>query len=203
MRGRLVAGRVAAWALAALTILGVARTGQAFEWDLPGERKFSIHGFYEARLLFTGSEIPIEEETFSSFRHVLSTELELSLFPDGFGPFDSMFMFTRFLVSYECIYTRACGMFGSTDSYGDDSRRAVRQPASLRQDVTNRQPYFAGLLPQVYRPGSLAPSQEKLNPGRRYRDCNNPPGVFSNPYPLAAFCNLNQRSPSTARSRAA
>jgi hypothetical protein len=195
MRGRLVAGRVAVWALTALTLLGVARTGQAFEWDLPGERKFSIHGFYEARLLFTGSEFPTEHKTFSSFRHVLSTELELSLFPDGFGPFDSMFMFTRFLVSYECIYTRACGIFNSADSYGDDSRKAVRQPASLKSDVKNNQPYFAGLLPQKYRPGSLAPSQEKLNPGRRYRDCNNPPGVFANPYPLAIFCNLNQRSP--------
>jgi len=196
MRGRLTSGIVAALVLGTLIIGGgLARTAAAFEWDLPGERKFSIHGFYESRLLFVGSELPMNGATWSSLRQVLSTEVELQIFPDGFGPFDSMFMFTRFFVSYECIYTYACGTANSADSYGDDTRRAVRQPLSLKKDAVSRQPFFAGLLPQTYRPGSLAPSQEVLNPGRRYRDCLNPPGVFSNPYPLAVFCNLNNRSP--------
>jgi hypothetical protein len=198
MRGRLAAGRVAALVLAVLiTGVGLANTARAFEWDLPGERKFSIHGFYEARLLFTGDAMPASSNaiTFSQFRHVLALEFELSLFPDGFGPFDSMFMFTRVLASYDCIYTRACGLFASADSYGDAARRAVRQPASLKADVQNKSPYFGGLLPMVYIPGTLAPSSEILNPNRRYRECINDPGVFQNPYPLAAFCNLNQRSP--------
>ena len=196
MRGRLTSGNVAALVLGILLLgSGLARTAAAFEWDLPGERKFSIHGFYESRLMFVGSELPLNGATWSSFRHVLSTELELTLFPDGFGPFDSMFMFSRFLVSYDCIYTRACGLANSADSYGDYQRKAVRQPLSLREDVKNNQPYFAGLLPQTYRAGTFVPSQEELNPSRRYRDCENPPGVFSNPFPLAVFCNLNNRSP--------
>ncbi len=196
MRGRLNSGTLAALALGVLLLgTGVARTASAFEWDLPGERKFSIHGFYETRLLFVGSELPINGATWSSFRHVLSTELELTLFPDGFGPFDSMFMFSRFLVSYDCIYTYSCGTFNSADSYGDYKRKAVRQPLSLREDTKNNPGYFAGLLQNVYRPGSLQGPSEVLNPARRYRDCDNPPGVFANPFPLAAFCNLNSRSP--------
>ena len=194
--GRLKAGNVAALALGILLIGGgFARTAAAFEWDLPGERKFSIHGFYESRLMFVGSELPLNGATWSSWRHVLVTEFEFNAFPDGFGPVDSMFMFSRFLVSYDCIYTYSCGLFNSADSYGDDQRKAVRQPLSLAEDVKNNAPYFAGLLKQTYRPGSLAPAQEELNPGRRYRDCENPPGVVSNPFPLAVFCNLNNRSP--------
>ena len=130
----------------AVTGIGLANTAHAFEWDLPGERKFSIHGFYEMRLLFTGTELPAHDITFSQFRHVLNLEFELSLFPDGFGPFDTMFLYTRILASYDCIYTRACGLFHSADSYGDAARSAVRQPASLVQNVENNSPYFAGLL---------------------------------------------------------
>lgn len=196
MRRRLTAGNVAALVLGTLMILGgLTRTASAFEWDLPGERKFSIHGFYESRLLFVGSDLPANGATWSSFRHVLSTEAELTIFPDGFGPFDSMFMFTRFLVSYECIYTHACWTASSADSYGGKAYPTVRQPLSLKEDVKNNSPYFAGLLKQRYRPGSLRDAREVLNPGRRYRDCENPPGVFSNPWPLAVFCNLNSRSP--------
>src|SRR5258706_3150437 len=196
MRGRLAAGRLAALVLGILiTGVGLANSAKAFEWDLPGERKFSIHGFYEARLLFTGEDLPAHDVTFSQFRHVLNVEFELSIFPDGFGPFDSMFMFTRVLASYDCIYTRACGLFNSADSYGDDARKAVRQPASLKQNVVNKSPFFGGLLQQQYIPGTLASPIEVYNPGRRYRQCDNPPGIFQNPFPLAAFCNLNQRSP--------
>ncbi len=174
---------------------GIARTAAAFEWDLPGERRLAIHGFYESRLLFVGSELPLNGATWSSFRQVLSTEFELSLLPDGYGPFDSVFLFSRFLISYDCIYTRACGLANSADSSVGDSRRAVRQPLSLAEDVVNKAPYFAGLLELKYRPGSLVPAQQPLNPGRRYRDCENSPGVFSNPFPLAVFCNLENRSP--------
>lgn len=197
MRGRLGAGKVAALVLGTLLIgTGLARTSAAaFEWELPGERKFSIHGFYESRLMFVGSEIPLNGATWSSWRHVINAEVEFNAFPDGFGPFDSMFLFSRFLVSYDCIYTRACGLFNSADSYGDTQRDAVRQPLSLDDDVENNPSYFAGLLKQTYRAGSLVPASEELNPGRRYRDCENPPGVFSNPFPLAVFCNLNNRSP--------
>ena len=66
MRGRLTSGHIAALVLGILlTGGGLARTAAAFEWDLPGERKFSIHGFYETRLMFVGSELPINGATWS------------------------------------------------------------------------------------------------------------------------------------------
>ncbi|HTO53719.1 MAG TPA: hypothetical protein VMR50_10050 [Myxococcota bacterium] len=196
MRGRLAAGRFAAVVLGILiTVVGIANTARAFEWDLPGERKFSIHGFYEARLLFVGEDLPAHSVTFSQFRHVLNLEFELSLFPDGFGPFDSMFMYTRVLASFDCIYSRACGLFASADSYGDAARNAVRQPASLQEDARPKSPFFGGLLKQDFVPGTMVDPRQILNPSRRYRQCENAPYQFDNPFPLAVFCNLNQRSP--------
>ena len=197
MRGRLAAGRLAALLLGALIAgLGIARSARAsaLEWELPGERKLSIHGFYEMRLLFVGEDLPANDVTFSQFRHVLSSELEFQIAPDGFGPFDSMFLYARGLASFDCIYSHACGIWSSADSYGPGTPRVIRQPASLKQNVVNKAPYFGGLLPMKYLPGTLAPSQEILNPSRRYRNCANPAGTFQNPFPLAAFCNLNTES---------
>ena len=46
------------WSLGVLIAgMGIARSAHAaLEWELPGERKLSIHGFYEMRLLFVGVE---------------------------------------------------------------------------------------------------------------------------------------------------
>ena len=95
---------------APIAAMGIARSAHAaLEWELPGERKLEIHGFYEMRLLFVGANLPADDVTFSQFRHVLSSEIEFSIAPDGFGPFDSMFLFARGLASFDCIYSRACG----------------------------------------------------------------------------------------------
>ena len=198
MRRRLTSGNVAALVLGALMLAerthahrmppssGICRASASSRSTASTSRACSS----------SAADLPANGATWSSFRQVLSTEAELTLFPDGFGPFDSMFMFTRFLVSYDCIYTHACWT-GQQRRLLRRHRRnpAIRQPLSLKEDVKNNSPYFAGLLKQTYRPGSLAPAREKLNPGRRYRDCENPPGVFSNPWPLAVFCNLNNASP--------
>jgi hypothetical protein len=106
--------------------------------------------------MFVGSELPLNGATWSSWRHVINAEVEFNAFPDGFGPFDSMFLFSRFLVSYDCIYTRACGLANSADSYGDAARKAVRQPLSLAEDVKNTR-LLRGTARARYWPGSLQP----------------------------------------------
>ena len=99
-----------------------------------------------------------------------------------------------FLVSYDCIYTYSCGTFNSANSYGDDSARPCASPLSLREDTKNNGAVLRRACCRTkYRPGSLkSPVEEVLNPSRRYRNCDNPPGAFANPFPLAAFCNLNR-----------
>jgi hypothetical protein len=105
-----------------------------------------------------------------------------------------MMAFTRWIVTYECIYQRACGIGSGTDSFGGDKREQIRMPKNLKDGVN--EPFAAGgIYPIRYRPGTLIPVQQELNPNYRYRTCINPAGVTTNPNPLlGAFCNLNDRS---------
>ncbi|MCP4003874.1 MAG: hypothetical protein GY725_06730 [bacterium] len=195
MRRVLTSVQVLALVVGFLALYG-AKSASAIEVQLPGERQLALHGFYETRLLFTGADFPANGTTFSQFRHVLDLETELEIFPDGIGPFDMMFLFSRWLVSYDCIYERGCGLFSGADSYGGAKRTPSRAPRNLKP-YTAESPYVAGLpeLRQHFVPGTLRSPVEKLNPGRRYRNCVNPGGVRNNPFPLAVLCNANNRSP--------
>ena len=51
--------------------------------------------------------------------NVLSIETEYDFAPDGIGPFDILSGFARVEVRYDCVWTRACGMFPSVNSFGN------------------------------------------------------------------------------------
>jgi hypothetical protein len=152
-----VAGRVAAL-VGGLLVLLPSQAGRALDIELPGERKLEIHGFYEFRFRAMGQDIPFGYSGFSpsvsSFRHVLNIETDIDIFPDGWGPFDFMVGYTRWLVSYECAYQRGCGTFPSIDSFGGAHRTPIREPANFRKART-RTPYAGGVFPQRFFPGSL------------------------------------------------
>ncbi|MFQ5514316.1 MAG: hypothetical protein ACE5FG_07735 [Myxococcota bacterium] len=178
-----------------LLALAVAHPARAFEFDLPGERKANINGFYELRLQFLGEDLPSEGITFSQFRHVLDIETEIEIFPEGWGPFDFMMAFTRVVFTYECIYQRACGTSNKADSFGGDLRSLKRLPKNLKE-ATNQPLEVGGVFPIRFRPGTLLPVQQELNPTFRFRDCFLPPGdvALNHPNPiLGAFCNLEDR----------
>ena len=187
------AGKAAALATGIWLLAAAAPVG-AIDVELPGERRLEIHGFYELRLRAFGEDLPANGMTLSQFRHVLNVETEGALFPEGVGPFDFVFLYTRWGVSYECVYERACGLFKSADVYGGSKRRAKRYPQHFKQGKTRES--FAGgvqFVPLVA--GTLIPAAgQHIGPGRRYRNCDNPESVFWNPSPLAGFCNFNSDS---------
>ena len=45
--------------------------------------------------------------------HILNIEAEADFAPDGFGPFDVFQGFLRVEVRYDCVWTRACGIFSA------------------------------------------------------------------------------------------
>ena len=205
MRSRLLAVKLVALVLGLLTLIAV-RPALALDIELPGERQLQIHGFYETRLRFIGEDMPFGGEgvTFSQFRHVLDLETELEILPEGYGVFDTLFLFTRWVFSYECIYDGSCDLFNSADSFGEDHRNpltASRNPSGLNRMPKNLKPArvpridAGGVFPLKFRPGSLRPIRDELNPGLRLRNCFNDPGVVSNPNGLlGALCNLDDRS---------
>lgn len=184
-----------AWALALVVVgsLSLSRTAGAIELELPGERKMEIHGFYELRLSTIGPDIPANGETFSQFRNVLNIEAENEIFPDGWGPFDFMMAFQRWIVTYECIYERGCGTSTNINSYGGANRSISRTPAQLGH---TRAPdtWNGGVLKTKYRPRSLRKPNDPYNPSKRFRGINNGPGQVVNPNPFAGFANAYSKS---------
>ncbi len=103
--------------LTAVLVLGAlcsARAG-AFEFF---DRRLQIHGFYEAQLRGINQDLE-DEWDLTQLAHVLNVEIEADVAPDGWGPFDFVGAFARLEARYDCIWSRACGLFPSADVYGD------------------------------------------------------------------------------------
>ena len=216
MKGKRLALRIAVLTLTGLGLVA-PQLATAIEIQLPGERKMELHGFYELRLQVLGEDWPANGMSMSQFRHVLNVETETEIFPDGWGPFDFMMAYSRFIVLYECAYHGGCvvpgfrnqsNLFDQFDFYGGDAGDSLnRQPRNLVQ-ARNPPVWAGGLLQMRYRPGTIRSSSERLNDTigipaveprrqntqRRYRGAVNPPGALNNPDPLAILANLNQRS---------
>ena len=62
----------------------------------------------------------------TQMRTVLGLEAEIRLLDSSIGPLDELSTFVRFEVSYDCVWTRACGFARSADAYGD---RTVKVPS--------------------------------------------------------------------------
>jgi hypothetical protein len=179
----------------ALATLVLPSDASAITVELPGERNLEVHGWYELRLRVVGDDLPSNGVTFSQFRHVLNVETELPLFPDGIGPLDFVLAYARFQVGYECIYDRACGLYGEADAYGGEGGRTPHSlPANVRRGVSGEQ--FVGATSLLRRTDArnLTAVNEVLNPGGRPRGPINPSGVSANPNPSSALANLNARS---------
>ena len=103
-----------------------ATNARAFEFF---DGRLQIHGFYEAQIRSIMRDFSTSDGwDLTQFYHVLNVEIEADVAPDGFGPFDLVSMFGRVEVRYDCVWTRACGVFSSADTYGD---RANRLPGRL------------------------------------------------------------------------
>ncbi|NRA02350.1 MAG: hypothetical protein HRU00_07085, partial [Myxococcales bacterium] len=181
-----LAGIVGVW-LAALLL----QPAQALEFELPGERLVEIHGFYELRLRFFGEDLPANGATLSQFRHVLNLETEVDIMPEGWGPFDTMIAFTRWIASYETVYHKGIPPLAGANSYGGHYRTPSRNPKNY-PTVETDPPFIAGVWRAPYQTGTVVSGVQSL--GRAYRTCVNPDGVFGNPAPLSFLCNFYSRS---------
>ncbi|MFQ5699930.1 MAG: hypothetical protein ACE5IL_16835, partial [Myxococcota bacterium] len=176
--------------------LGAAAPAWAIDIPLPGERKVELHGFYELRTrgFFRNNPFGENGTTLSQFRHVLDLETDIDIAPEGVGPLDYLAAYTRWQISYECVYERACGLFKSVNSFGGNNRSVSRLPANFKTART-RKSDIGGLVPAPFLPGTLIRNGgHNPNPGRRFTRCFIPNGSFATAYPLGAFCNLNTRT---------
>ena len=109
------AGRMRAW-LAAAIGLCLAAPASAFEYF---DGRLQIHGFFEQQVRLISDDFDVQQDIdLAQWYHVLNVEGEYDFAPDGWGPFDVLSAFVRLEARYDCVWSRACGMFPSADAWG-------------------------------------------------------------------------------------
>jgi hypothetical protein len=112
--------RVRAW-LAAGAVLWLAAPAGAFEYF---DGRLQIHGFFEEQIRMISDDFDLGTDyDLAQWYHVLNVEAEYDFAPDGWGPFDVLSGFIRLEARYDCVWTRACGMFPMADAWGNRARR--------------------------------------------------------------------------------
>jgi hypothetical protein len=105
-------------AILGLTVLAGTPAG-AFSF---ADGRVEIHGYFQTTARTLSDGYRSDRWYVSQWANVLNLESDLSIAPDGWGPFDLVSGFARVEVRYECIYT-GCGST-TYRQFGDRSRSA-------------------------------------------------------------------------------
>ncbi|MGH0028630.1 MAG: DUF1302 family protein [Myxococcota bacterium] len=117
---------LAAAAAVLLTISQVPAPARAIELF---EGRVEIHGYAETQMRALSKNYDVAKELDMAQWYLIgNVELELDIAPEGFGPINLLSGYVRAEVRYDCVWTNACGMFKSVNTYGD---RAERLPERL------------------------------------------------------------------------
>jgi hypothetical protein len=119
----------------------------AIAWAAPAgavdffDGKLEVHGWAGQQIRTLGENLSYRNEfDLSQWYNVLSLEVEAKPFPNGVGPLEIVEFFVRGEARYDCVWTRACGLFPSVNTYGN---RAEHLPDRL---IDGRYRGFAGAL---------------------------------------------------------
>ncbi len=97
--------------------------------------RLEVNGFYELQLRGIGRDFGATDDwDLTQFAHVLNMELDASLIERGWGPFDIVTAFARVEVRYDCVWTRACGIFPSANAFGNDPEKLPNRLNSGRRE---------------------------------------------------------------------
>jgi len=125
------------WIWIALLLTALPRPAAAVDF-LDGS--IQVHGYGEMQIRGMSRNFQ-DNLDLAQWWNIFNLEVEYDVAPDGWGPFSSISAYSRIEVRYDCVWTRACGMFPSANVYGD---RALRQPGRL--DDARRNGYQAGSI---------------------------------------------------------
>jgi hypothetical protein len=117
--------RALALAAAVVVMAGLGTRSEAIEFF---EGNLEIHGAYETQIRTIARDFRTSDGfDLTQWYNILNIEAEADFAPDGFGPFDVFQGFMRVEVRYDCVWTRACGIFSSVDTFGDRARRLPKR----------------------------------------------------------------------------
>jgi hypothetical protein len=103
--------------VACLAGVATARPAAGFEFF---DGRLQVHGFAEAQIRTLARDMKGSDNwDLAQWYSVLSLEMEYMAVDSGWGPFDLLSFFGRVEARYDCVWTRACGMFPSVNAWGD------------------------------------------------------------------------------------
>jgi len=109
-------------------VLSLATPAAAFEYF---DGRLQIHGFFENQVRMISDDFDVHRDLdLAQWYHVLNVELEYDFAPDGWGPFDVLSAFVRLEARYDCVWTRACGLFPQADAWGNRATNLPRYRTS-------------------------------------------------------------------------
>jgi hypothetical protein len=112
--------------LLVLALLSGPLSAGAFDF---ADGRLHVNGYLEAQLRTIARDFSTSDELdLTQWWNILDVEIEADIAPDGWGPFDVLSAFARLEGRYDCVWTHACGIFSSADTYGD---RAGHLPGRL------------------------------------------------------------------------
>jgi hypothetical protein len=122
---RISAARVLVVTATAAVVAGFGTRLEAIEFF---EGNLEIHGAYETQIRTIARDFePTDGFDLTQWYHILNIEAEADFAPDGIGPFDVFQGFMRVEVRYDCVWTRACGIFSSADAFGDRAKKLPKR----------------------------------------------------------------------------
>ena len=101
-------------------------SGTAFEFF---DGRLQVHGYVATQIRTLGKDLSVDEQwDLSQWYNIVNLELEATPFPKGLGKLEILTFYVRAEARYDCVWTRACGMFPSVNTYGN---RAEQLPNRL------------------------------------------------------------------------
>ena len=83
-----------------------------------------MHGYVAGQIRTLAKNLNVNEQwDLAQWYNIASVELEAKPFPNGIGPIEILEFYVRAEARYDCVWTRACGIFPSVNTYGDRAER--------------------------------------------------------------------------------
>ncbi|MDD1633180.1 MAG: hypothetical protein LUP91_13365, partial [Methylococcaceae bacterium] len=96
--------------------------------------RLQIHGYGEAQIRALAKNYSWSDDfDLSQWYSVLGVEADINFAPDGIGPFDLVSGFVRLEARYDCVWTRACGVFPSVNAWGNRSKHMPNRNSNARK----------------------------------------------------------------------
>jgi hypothetical protein len=104
------------------------------------EGDVQVHGYIEAQI--RGIDRNFREQfDLTQWANTLRIDTDANLIKNPIGPLESLRAYMRIELRYDCVYTRACGLFPSANVYGN---RSEKLPDRLANGQLQS---FAGVIP--------------------------------------------------------